>query len=471
MMRQKISGFRPVTGVFIAIGLVILVTIPLWTIRDRLTLANFALIYLLLTFIVAVWLGTLPSLVAAFFSFFCFNFFLIRPYYTLAVQDPRELLDLFIYLVVAIIAGQLTAYARRQAEDARRRATEQNILYELSSAFNQLHDREGIYQELRQAITTNLPVVDCAILPVSQTFPPDTAQTTMYLLISLREQVYGSLRVTFTVLPTESQRRFLMACAVQAAMALHRIELAENVQRTQAIEEADRLKTTLLQAVSHDLRTPITIIKTAASNIQALRSQLSLAEKEEMTQVIMQEADHLDRLVGNLLDMSRLQAGALVLHEDWTAVSEIAGDVAALAYQRHQATRIHLDFPDDLPLVRCDYGLMLQALGNITNNVLRYEPDDRQVEIRGSFDEQEVWLTVINHGPTIPPEEKAQIMEPFYHGADGHVGLGLAISKGIVEAHHGRIWVEDTPGGGATFVIALPRPKEVMQANADLDRR
>ncbi len=468
-MPQEDSPFRPSTRVLIAIGLVILVTAPLWYIRDRLTLANFSLIYLLLTFIIAVWLGTLPSLIAAFLSFFCFNFFLIKPYYTLAVQDPRELLDLFIYLVVAIITGQLTAYARLQAGDAHRRANEQNILYELSSTFNRLNDREGIYQGLRQAITTNLPVVDCTILPMSQKFPPDGAQTTMYLLISLREQVYGSLRVTFTMPPTESQRHFLMACAVQAAMALQRIELAENVQRTQAIEEADRLKTTLLHAVSHDLRTPITIIKTAASNLQSLRSQLSLTEKEEMTQVIMQEADHLDRLVGNLLDMSRLQAGALALHEDWTAVSEIAGDVAALAYQRHQTARIHLDFPDDLPLVRCDYGLMLQALGNITNNVLRYEPAESQVEIRGSFDEQEVRLTIVNHGPAIPPEDKERIMEPFYHGPEGRVGLGLAISKGIVEAHHGRIWVEDTPGGGATFVITLPRPHAAGETYVDLD--
>jgi two-component system sensor histidine kinase KdpD len=196
---------------------------------------------------------------------------------------------------------------------------------------------------------------------------------------------------------------------------------------------------------------------------------MSLEEKQEISQVIEHEADHLDRLVGNLLDMSRLQAGALVLHEDWTAVPEIAGDVAALAWQRHQTARILLDFPDDMPLVRCDQGLILQALNNITDNVLRYEPAESQVEIRGSFNEREVWLTVINHGATIPPEEKARIMEPFYYGKDGHIGLGLAISKGIVEAHHGRIWVEDTPGGGATFVMALPRSSTTEEIDADID--
>ena len=462
--------FRTLLRPLMAVGLAILVTIPLWRIRDALTLANFSLIYLLLTLVIAIWLGTVPSLMAAFVSFFCFNFFLIKPYYTLTVADPRELLDLFIFLLVALITGQLAAYARRQAEVARHRASEQNILYELSSAFNRLNEREDIYRTLQNVVQENLPVVACTVQASHETAPPDVDQTTIYLLIGMNEQVYGTLRANFSAQPVEAQRRFLMACVVQAAMALQRIELAEDVQRSRAIEEADRLKTTLLHAVSHDLRTPITIIKTAASNLQSLREQMSPVEKQEIAQVIEQEADTLNRLVGNLLDMSRLQAGALKLHEDWTAVSEIAGDVAAQAWQRHQSTRIRLDFPDDMPLVRCDQGLMLQALGNITNNALRYEPPESQVEIRGAFDEQEVQLVVVNHGATILPEEKTHIMEPFYRGGDGQIGLGLAISQGIVAAHQGRIRVEDTPGGGATFIIILPRSPMEGQTDADIDR-
>ncbi len=465
--------FRTQLRPLIAVGLVILVTIPLWRIREALTLSNFSLIYLLLTLVIAIWLGTVPSFAAAFVSFFCFNFFFIKPYYTLIVADTRELLDLFIFLLIALITGQLAAYARRQAEIARHRASEQNILYELSSAFNGLNERKDIYRTLQNVVQENLPVVSCTVLAsreMDETAPLGDNQTTIYLLIAMNEQVYGSLKANFVVPPVEMQRRFLMACVVQTAMALQRIELAEDVQRNRALEEADRLKTTLLQAVSHDLRTPITIIKTAASNLQFLREQMSPAEKKEMTQVIEQEADTLDRLVGNLLDMSRLQAGALKLHEDWTAVSEIAGDVAAQAWQRHQATRIRLDFPDDMPLVRCDHGLMLQALGNITDNALRYEPPETQVEIGGTFNEEEVRLVVVNHGPTIPPEEKAHIMEPFYRGHDGHVGLGLAISQGIVTAHHGRTWIEDTPGGGATFIMALPRLPMEGETDAYIDR-
>jgi two-component system sensor histidine kinase KdpD len=454
----------------VAAGLVLLVTLPLWRIRDALTLANFSLIYLLLTLVVAVWLGTTPSLVAAFVSFFCFNFFLIRPYYTLTVKDPRELIDLFIFLLVALITGQLAAYARRQAEMAHNRAREQNILYELSSAFNRLNDREEIYQTLQTVVEENLPILSCVVLPSVETVPADGRQTTIYLLIGTKEQIYGTFRADFAEPPVEGQRRFLMACVVQAAMALQRIDLAEDVQRSRAIEEADRLKTTLLHAVSHDLRTPITIIKTAASNLLSLREQISVAEKQEMTRVIEQEADALDQLVGNLLEMSRLQAGALKLHEDWADFSEIAGDVAAKAWQSNHATRIRLVFPEEMPLVRCDQGLMLQALSNITNNALRYEPPTSQVEIRGDFDDQAVRLLVVNHGPTIPAEEKAHIMEPFYRGDNGQVGLGLAISEGIVLAHQGRIWVEDTPGGGATFVMALPRSPLTEEPDANSDR-
>ena len=181
-----------------------------------------------------------------------------------------------------------------------------------------------------------------------------------------------------------------------------------------------------------------------------------------MVQAIEASADALDRLVGNLLDMSRLQAGAVVLNEDWNSLEEIAGDVAAGVYRREGVERIRLDFPDDLPLVRCDFGLLRQALGNLVDNALRHEPDGQRVVIRGRAEAGSIRLEVVNHGPTIPAEERERIMEPFYQSRDGRsvmggVGLGLAIAHGIVAVHDGALTVADTPGGGATFVIRLPR--------------
>ncbi|MCI0399148.1 MAG: DUF4118 domain-containing protein [Chloroflexi bacterium] len=468
--RQSPAG-HPLIKYVTAVFLVAAVTLLLWILRDALTLANFSLLYTLATLVTAIWLGTGPSLLAAGTSFVCFNFFLIRPFYTLKVEDPRELLDLFIFLLVAVIAGQLAAYARKQADAARLNAAEQNFLYSLSSSFNQLTDREGIYAELQRVVRESLGARDVSVLPQMREAATTEDATTSYLLLQAGEHIYGALQATFAAPPSPSQSRLLMACAVQAAMALQRIDLTEHAQRSHTLEEADKLKTALLHAVSHDLRTPITIIKTSASNLYTLHDRLPEEKQLEMIRAIDNEVDHLDRLVGNLLDMSRLKAGAMVINKDWNALSEIAGDVAARAWQLSRQERIKLIFPEEMPLVRCDYGLMLQALGNIVDNVLRYEPAGSQVEIRGSYSASEVQIAIVNHGETISPEEKELIMEPFYHGRDGHIGLGLAISKGIVEAHQGKIWVEDTPGGGATFVVSLPREEPGEQPNVDPGRR
>jgi two-component system sensor histidine kinase KdpD len=239
-------------------------------------------------------------------------------------------------------------------------------------------------------------------------------------------------------------------------MALNRIDLTERARKSAQFEEADRLKTAILRAVSHDLRTPITIIKSSASNLHTLGERLSPTQQAELTETIEQETDRLDRLVGNLLDMSRLHAGAMSLNSEPNSIEEVAGDVAAQVYQRVKQERIRLNFPDNLPLVNFDYGLIAQALNNLVENALRYEPSDKQIELQGCMSEGELRLLVINHGETIQADERERIMEPFYHGKTGQVGLGLAIAKGIVEAHRGKLWVEDTPGGGATFIVALP---------------
>jgi two-component system sensor histidine kinase KdpD len=220
------------------------------------------------------------------------------------------------------------------------------------------------------------------------------------------------------------------------------------------------MKTALLHAVSHDLRTPVTIIKTSASNLSRLGEELAPLERRELAQTIEDEADQLDELIGNLLDMSRLRAGALRLNLAVNSLEEVAGDVAARIFQRTKQERIRLSFPDDLPLLPFDYRLLLQALANLVDNALRYEPPQSMVELRGALESGEARLAIINHGRNLTAEEHQHVMEPFFHGREGHIGLGLAIAKGIIEAHHGRMWAEDTPGGGATFVIALPLRQE-----------
>ncbi|MCC7451138.1 MAG: DUF4118 domain-containing protein [Anaerolineae bacterium] len=455
---------KPFIRTYLAITLLVTtVTFVLWLLRDALTLANFSLAYLLIVLVSAIYQGIRPSLYAALLSFLCFNYFLVRPLYTFHVADPREGLNLIAFFAAAILTGRLAHVARQQTEDARQRAAEQNMLYELTSVLNQLTDSARIHQSIKAVLHKHFTICQIDILPRDVESAPQVANV-LYLPLRAGDSVYGTLRLTFDQPPPLSLQRLLAACSVQAAMALQRVELAQRAQQSKSFEEADRLKTALLRAVSHDLRTPITIIKTSASNLLNLHTTLAEDERIDMLKVIESEADHLDKMVGNLLDISRLKAGAMTINLAWNSLEEVAGEVAARVWQRIHEERITINFPDDMPMAQFDYGLILQTLANLVDNALRYEPEGTRIEIRGSAQADDVRVAIVNHGPTIPPEERALIMEPFYHGAGGRTGLGLAIAKGIIEAHQGQLWVEDTPGGGATFVFTLPL--DVMPGSA-----
>ncbi|MCI0709629.1 MAG: DUF4118 domain-containing protein [Chloroflexi bacterium] len=441
---------------YITVGISLIgITLLAWVLRDRLTLANFAMIYILVVLLIAIRLGTIAAMSAAFISFLSINFFLTQPYYTFIVADSRDVIELIVFIVVAALSGQLGARARQQTQEAQQRAYEQEILYRLTGSMNQATDFEAVYKALTQVMRKDLHARQAYILPYASE-PRRTDETVLFLLLQARDRIYGTLCVAFDTALSTQQLRLLRTCAAQAAMALQRIELAEKARVSQQYEEADRLKTAILRAVSHDLRTPITIIKTSASNLRTLGERLQVTEREELAATIETEADHLNKLIGNLLDLSRLQAGALTLNSELNSLEEVAGDVAARIWQTTGRERIQITFPDDMPLVVFDYGLILQALSNLMDNALRYEPADSQIEIQGCVNQSEVQLRVINHGEGIAPEDREHLMEPFYHGGDGHIGLGLPIAKGIIEAHHGSLWLEDTPGGGVTLVMALP---------------
>jgi two-component system sensor histidine kinase KdpD len=461
---------HPLRAYLLAVILTAGATFGLWVLRDVLTPANFSLIYLLVVLIVAVSQGTKPSLFTALLSFLCFNFFLVKPIYTFHVTAPRDLLDLLIYFACATLTGQLASDARQQTENARLRAYEQNVLYELTSVLNQQLDSQNVYTTLQQVLC-KLPSINRVDVIPHQDHTPVPDQTTLYLLLRAGEKVYGVLGVTFDSPPSPSLIELVRACVIQAAIALQRIELVEHAQRSKNFEEADRLKTALLRAVSHDLRTPLTIIKTSANNLLTFYATLPENERVDMLKTVENEADHLNKMVGNLLDLSRLEAGALQINRELNSLEEVAGDVAARIWQLTHQERIKITFPDDMPLVSFDYGLILQVLSNLVDNALRYERESHQVEICGSVVEQAARVAVSNHGPNILPEERTMIMQPFYHGQGGNIGLGVAIAKGIVEAHGGKIWIEDTPGGGATFVFSLPLEPGGEADNENIGRR
>lgn len=413
------------------------------------------MIYILAVLVIAIRLGTLAAMSTALISFLCINFFLTKPYYTFIVADTRDVIELFVFIVVAALSGQLGARTRYQTDEAQQRAYEQEILYRLTGLMNQATDSEAVYQALTQVIREDLNASHAYILP-EQAAMPAGDETAHFFSLQAGDRIYGILCVVLSAVLVPQQIRLLRTGASQAAMALQRIELAERARTSQQYEQADLLKTALLRAVSHDLRTPITIIKTSASNLRTLGTRLPASQQQELSETIEAEADHLNRLVGNLLDLSRLQAGALTLNSELNSLEEVAGDVAARIWQITGQERIQICFPEHLPLPHFDYGLILQAVSNLVDNALRYEPPELRIEIQGSIRGSKILLKVINHGETITPEDREHIMEPFYRGKDGHIGLGLPIAKGIVEAHHGSLEVEDTPGGGTTFIVALP---------------
>ncbi len=444
----------------VALGLVVVTTVMAVPLRTTLTLANFTMIYLLLVLILAIQRGIIPSLVTAFASFLSINFFLVPPYYTFIVADPREVLDLVVFLVVGVVAGRLAAKAREQAQEAQQRAHDQEVLYRLADSFNQFGTRSGVTDSLLQVVQREVRALRVQVLPADEKAPL-VEGVAHYTLLQTGADIYGTLMVVCAEALPASRLQLVNACARQAAQAIQRAELAEKARLSQQFEEADRLKTAILHAASHDLRTPITIIKSSASNLRQLGRQLGPEEEAEIAQTIENEADELNKLVGNLLDMSRLKAGTLTLNAELNSLEEVVGDVVARVYQISHQERVMTTFPDDMPLVCFDYGLILQAVTNLVDNTLRYEPADSKVEVRGEFDVRQARLKIINHGETIPPEVKARMMEPFFHGAGGRTGLGMPIAKGIIEAHGGQLWVEDTIGHGATFVIALP----IMEAH------
>ncbi|MBE2223632.1 MAG: DUF4118 domain-containing protein [Anaerolineae bacterium] len=439
---------------------VAVITLCAWFLRDTLTLANFILFYLLFVVIIAIYGGIGPAYVAIFASFMGIDYFLVPPYETLWIADPRELFDLIVFFIVASIAGRLAANARRQTQEAQQRAHEIGILYRLTRLFNTTVDNQGVYEALTNVLREDMSVQQVQIFPYASDNAAADSNTIYYMMLQSGETIYGTVRIAFDDPLVQPQPELLQACVSQAAMALERIDLAERANKSRQFEEADKLKTVILHAVSHDLRTPITIIKTSASNLHQFHDQLTHTETAEIIETIEHEIDHLDKLVGNLLDMSRLRAGMLQLNCQLNELEEVAGDVAARVWQMSKQERVKIIFADNMPLVSFDYGLMLQAVSNLVDNSLRYEPPDSQIEICGSTQGSQACLKIVNHGATIEPDIKILMMEPFYHGHKGHIGLGLPIARGIIEAHQGRLTVEDTPGGGATFVIDLPLNEE-----------
>jgi two-component system sensor histidine kinase KdpD len=375
---------------------------------------------------------------------------------------------LLVFLVVAVVISQLVARAQAGLEAATAREREATQLYELSTALTGLYGDQAIAQILARQIqvvaqSEYIEIRVKSIQPFKYQLPeitPPPRPPELVVPIESARGGLGEIRL-WRVAPdiSSSEKRLFQTFASQGALALERARLMKSDSRAQVLEESDRLKSAILSSISHELRTPLSTIKAAASSLRGGEVSWDSPASAELIAAIDDEADHLNLLVGNLLDMSRIESGALKPKREWNILSEIVEGV--LARMKHLAVehQIKVDILETLPLIPVDYVQMEQVFTNLVSNSLKYAPVNTTVSIRAQVEGESVHVQVCNQGPQVPPEHLERIFDKFYRitAADRvtGTGLGLSICKGIIEAHGGRIWAENIPDGLA-FNFTLP---------------
>ena len=462
------SFARIIWRYFLSIILIAAITALFYELRNVLDTTLVALLYLLpLGLITALW-GLAPGITSAFITFLTFNYFFIDPYYTLTVHQPIDVVILIVFLIVAVVISQLVGRAQSGLAAATAREREATQLYELSTALTGLHDQQSITQILAKHIlrVTESEFVELRfsgpnpfMYRLPEIEPPAHFPGLIVPIEAARGQI-GEIRLwRATIGISAGEKRLVQTFASQGALALERALLAEADSRAQILEESDQLKSAILSSVSHELRTPLSTIKAAASSLRGREVSWDSPASAELIAAIDDEADHLNLLVGNLLDMSRIESGALKPKRDWNILSEIAGSVLARMKSLALEHQVEVDVPENLPLIPVDYVQIEQVFTNLISNSFKYAPPNTMVRIRARGVDDFIHVQVCNQGPQVPSEDLDRIFDKFYRitAADRvtGTGLGLSICKGIIEAHGGRIWAENVPDGLA-FKFTLP---------------
>ena len=444
------------------------ITAIFFALRDVLDTTLVALLYLIpLGMITAFW-GLGPGITSALITFLTFNFFFIEPYYMLTVHRPTDVVILVVFLIVAVVISQLVGRAQAGLAAATAREREATQLYELSTALTGLHDDHSIAQILAKKVQAvaqgeyvelNIRGTEPFAFQLPKISPP-TRPPELIVPIQAARGLLGEIRL-WRAEPaiSSSERRLLQTFASQGALALERAWLTQAESRAKILEESDRLKSAILSSVSHELRTPLSTIKAAASSLRSKEVSWDSPARTQLVAAIDDEADHLNILVGNLLDMSRIESGALKPKREWNILPEIVGSV--LVRMRHLAEehKLEIDVPENLPFVPVDYVQMEQVFTNLVSNSLKYASANTVIRVRARVEDESIHVQVSNQGPQVPREHLERIFDKFYRitAADQvtGTGLGLSICKGIIEAHSGHIWAENVPDGLA-FNFTLP---------------
>jgi len=444
----------PAAATLAAVGLV---TGAIFLFREGVPVLSLGTLYVFAVLPVAVVWGRAYAVLAAVASMLAFNWFFLPPRHTLRLEDRQNWLALAVYLFTAVAVSDLAARARRRADEAEQREREEALLAELSLAL--LHG-QGVEGELGRAGAAIAAAVGASEARLELGSVRGAAAGERPLALRTGDRRIGTLYLSGS--PAQGSRgpgreRFLSALAALLAVALDREELGREALEAERLRLSDAVKTAVLRAVSHDLRSPLTAIRVAAESLASPSVRLSDDERTRQLETVRAESERLDRLVANLLDLSRLQAGAASPERELVAADELLAQ--ALSALRDDEGRVKVSLPADTPLVEVDPVQIERTLVNLLENALRFSPPRDTVRVEVSATEDQVVFGIVDRGPGIPRGQLERVFEPFAQAGDDErsgTGLGLAIARGFAEANGGRVWAESRPGEGARFSLAFP---------------
>lgn len=493
-----------------------------------LNITNLSMLYLIVVLATAVTFGRGPAILASVAAFLVYNWFFIEPLHTFTIDDPGEWIALLLFLLTAVITGQLGASLRQRADEAEQHEREAIVLYDVVRLMGEPDFdhalqavAERLYGELRLA-AVSIKLTDNAGNTSQASFGDEDALRLIDLRTTAATRVLGrglaptgqrrgapgkwvkivpphirgaggkpvSDRLQVVPVTAHSRRvgdlllvrhpgaprftladdRLLSAVATQLGVAVERVRLQREATEAEILRRTDELKTALLNAVSHDLRTPLASIIASAGSLRQHDVVWTEEERQEFAEAIEEEALRLNQIVGNLLDLSRMEGGTLRPEKGWYDLGALVDDVLGRLKPLAAKHRIGANVPDDMPPVFLDYVEIDQVLSNLIENAIKYSPAGSEIQISARRGDQEVRIEVADSGPGIPPSALPYLFEPFYRVSERGprpkgTGLGLAVAKGLVEAHGGRIWAENRPGGGSRFVFTLPLAKATDAAS------
>jgi two-component system, OmpR family, sensor histidine kinase KdpD len=463
-MRDGASGPRR-HGLAVGASVVVLVvvTVAIGLLKSFVPVLSLGVLYVFAVLPIAVAFDLTYAVLVSVASMLAFNWFFLPPVHTFTLSDSRNWFALAVYLVTAVVVSGLAASARRRATEAEQREVETALLADAATALLEGGDVAGQLDSISERVAAILKARSAAIV-IGEDSDPTTTGAPIELRAGTRR--VGTLELVEGGEPNlAARRRLLPALASLLAVAIDRERLANEAFEAEALRRSDTMKTAVLRAVSHDLRSPLTAIRAASDGLEDEALVLSEDDRRDLRDTISVEVRRLEGVVDNLLALSRLQAGALApMPEVWTVDDLVYGSLADVG---RSTERVNVAVPADTPPVVVDAVQVRQILSNLIDNALKFSPEGSPVTVRVTRTRKEVIVRVIDQGRGLPENELEHLFEPFYRGAPAQdqtgTGLGLAIARGFAEANGGRLWAESRPGQGACFALALPPADEAPQ--------